>query len=381
MVNLNLKTIKRFLSPEIKKEKKSVLNKVLLVLSNASQDIAVNQACKKTELYACSKEILNEFKKYSLIEIELLFFQMFISMLKFYLKSLDIRALKLAIDITKVPYYGKLDNPFISSVIPDGVHGATGSYQYLTISCINTNCKLILGNFLVRPETNIAELIPKVLDEISKIKPIKIVLLDRGFTDLKLAYNLLKRKLKFIIFWRKNGTWHEKIYDLMKNEEIKYVELEREIYLWPELQTIKFQCPFIFVKKYKYEKDTKAYDWLFCSNAHFDEIGHCIASYKERWGIETIFRVIKQEFMIKTTSKHQSVRLFEICFAMFFYNLWQCARFLILLKFLPNDKKKRGEICANMFMETLRFALKEKYNLKCEYEKEIIDFIWSTNLF
>ena len=372
---VELKTIKRFLCPEIKNNKKSVLNKVLLVLCSAAQNIAVNQACKKTKLYACSKDILGEFKRYKLSEIEEMFFEMSISMLKFYLQQMNIRSLKLAIDITKVPYYGKLDNPFVSAEIPDGVHGATGSYQHLTISCVNTNCKLILANFLVRPGMKFSNLIPQIFEEIRKVKPIKITLFDRGFTDLELVYQLQIRKLKFVIFWRRSGTWFQSVYDQMEDEEMKFLEFERKIYLWPELKTVKFQCPFIFVKNYKYEKDKFAYNWLFCTNAKFDDVGHCIASYKERWGIETIYRVIKQEFMIKTSSKHQSVRLFEMCFSMFFYNLWQCAKFLILLKFLPNKRKKRGKIHASMFMETLRFGIKQKFKLKCEFEDEILIFL------
>lgn len=72
--------------------------------------------------------------------------------------------------------------------------------------------------------------------------------------------------------------------------------------------------------------------------------------------------------MIKTSSKHQSVRLFNMCSSMFFYNLWQCAKFLILLKFLPDKKKKRSKMHANMFMETLRLGIKQKFKLKCEFE-------------
>ncbi len=372
---IKLKTIKRFLSPEIKKKSKPVLNNVLIVMANASQNIAANQACKKTKLFTESKSILKEFKKYKLTEIENMFFEMAMGMLKYYIQHMNLRFLKIAIDETKVPYYGELDNPFVSAEKIEGLHGTTGSYKYLTISCVNTNCKLILANFLVRPGTDITKIIPEVLNEISKIKPIKYSLLDRGFTNIKLVYKLIKKKIKFMIFWRKSGNWHNKIYDTMEDGEIKYVEIDKKLYLWPELETIKFQCPFVFIKNYHYIKDKFAYDWLFCTNLKIKEVGHCIATYKKRWGIETIFRVLKQGFIIKTSSKHQSVRLFEMCFAMFFYNLWQCAKFIILSRLLPSKKKKRGKIHANMFMSTLRYGFKQKFNLKCEFEDEILNFL------
>jgi hypothetical protein len=375
MVPIELKTMKRFLSPEIKKRSSSVLNKVLIVMANASQNIAANQACKKTKLYAESKDILKEFKNYKLTEIENMFFEMAIAMLKFYIQHLNLRFLKIAIDETKVPYYGKLDNPFVSAEKIDGLHGTTGSYKYLTVSCVNTNCKLILANFLVRPDTDVSKLIPKVLDEISKIKPIKYALFDRGFTNLELVYRLIQMKINYMIFWRKSGNWTNKIYEYMEDEEMRFIEFGRKIYLWPELETVKFQCPFVFIKNYQYEKDSMPHNWLFSTNLKIKEVGHCIATYKKRWGIETIFRVLKQEFIIKTSSKHQSVRLFEMCFAMFFYNLWQCAKFIILSKILPSKKKKRGKIHANMFMSTLRYGFKQKFNLKCEFEDEILNFL------
>lgn len=370
--------MKRFLSPEIKKRSSSVLNKVLIVMANASQNIAANQACKETKLYAESKDIFKEFKNYKLDDIENMFFEMAITMLKFYIQHLNLRFLKLAIDETKVPYYGKLDNPFVSAEKIDGLHGTTGSYKYLTVSCVNTNCKLILANFLVRPGTNIAKIIPKVLDEISKVKPIKYALFDRGFTNLELVYELIRRKINYMIFWRKSGNWHTKIYDTMEDGEIKLINIQKKIYLWPELETVKFECPFTFIKNYHYVNDKFAYDWLFCTNLKINVVGHCIATYKKRWGIETIFRVLKQEFIIKTSSKHQSVRLFEMCFAMFFYNLWQCAKFIILSKLLPSKKKKCGKIHANMFMSTLRYGFKQRFNLKCEFEDEILNFLGLT---
>jgi len=85
--------------------------------------------------------------------------------------------------------------------------------------------------------------------------------------------------------------------------------------------------------------------------------------YRNRWGIETTFRVLKQDFRIKTCSKHQSVRLMCWFFSMFFYNIWQIAKYFISTK-----------IKAKSLFETLRFALKIKFNIEYNYEKEILSF-------
>jgi len=95
----------------------------------------------------------------------------------------------------------------------------------------------------------------------------------------------------------------------------------------------------------------------------FKSIRHTIASYRNRWGIETTFRVLKQDFRIKTCSKHQSVRLMCFTFSMLFYNIWQIAKFFINVK-----------IKAKSLFETLRFGFKTKFNLTYKFEKEILDF-------
>lgn len=43
--------------------------------------------------------------------------------------------------------------------------------------------------------------------------------------------------------------------------------------------------------------------------------------FRKRWGIETIYRMIRK-FLAKTTSKHYNVRLLYFYLAVALYNLW-----------------------------------------------------------
>lgn len=351
----------KLLPLEVIKVRKAALKKLLIVLIQANQNICLQQACEQTGVYSHSKNILDKFKELKLDEIKEFFLYSALALLKTSISQLNLRYLKLAVDITEEDYYGKLDNPYIWTRNPaKAPNGATGHFKYLTISATNSNCKLILFNMMLGPGYNVEDIIPQALNEIRKLIPIKQVTFDRGFDNHKLVYELEKLRLNYIIFSKKNKATKKIFEDIYigdsysKIRKLKFYKLEE-----------KYTCEakFVYIKAFQFEKTEEAYDWIFITNMSFKSIRHTIASYRNRWGIETTFRVLKQDFRIKTTSKHQSVRLMCWFFSMLFYNIWQIAKF-----FISNTIK------AKSFFETLRFGIKIKFKLKYHYEKEILDF-------
>ncbi len=213
---------------------------------------------------------------------------------------------------------------------------------------------------LLGPGYQVEELIPPILEIIRKIIPIKQITFDRGFGKNALIYQLEKLKLKYLIFCARNSVTGP-ILDEVFPGEIKTKIRDLKFSSWGE--TYRFKSKFVFIKQFRFNESEEAYNWIFATNMAFDSIRHIVASYRNRWGIETIFRVIKQEFRIKTTSKHQSVRLFCLCFSMIFYNIWQIAKYFINIR-----------IKAKSFYQTIRFGFKTKYNLTYKYEKEILEY-------
>ncbi len=300
--HLQIKEVMSFF-PETIKIKKAVFKKMLVVLTQANQNICLQQACEQTGLYTHSKNILDNFKEFSLDEIKEIFFYSSLAILKYSIPKLGLRYIKLAVDITEEPYYGKLDNAYIWSRTPKSPSGATGAYKYLTISATSHNCKLILFNMMLGPGYQIDELIPIFLENIKDLIPIKQVTFDRGFENHKLVYELEKAKINYIIFSKKNKSVKQKFEDIWIGES-------RTDYRTLEFYKLgnKYTCTakFVYIKAFQYEKNEEKYDWIFITNMSFDSIKHTIGSYRNRWGIETVFRVLKQDFRIKTTSKHQS---------------------------------------------------------------------------
>jgi hypothetical protein len=334
---------------------------MMVVLAQANQNICLQQACVQTGLFAHSKQIINYFKNFKLKEIENFFLLTSLEMLKQSISKLNLRQIKLAVDITEEDYYGQLDNPYIWSRNPvKAKNGTTGHFKYLTISCTSKGCKLILFNMLLGPGYQVDELIPPVLNEIKKLIKIQQVTFDRGFDNHKLVYELEKLKVNYIIFSRKNKSTKKIFHTICIGESnTEY----RKLFFYKNQEKFTFTAKYVYIKSFQFEKTEEAYDWIFITNMSFKSVRHTIASYRNRWGIETTFRVLKQDFRIKTCSKHQSVRLLCFTFSMLFYNIWQIAKYFISVK-----------IKAKSFFETLRFGFKIKFGIKYQFEKEILDF-------
>jgi hypothetical protein len=213
---------------------------------------------------------------------------------------------------------------------------------------------------LLGPGYQVDELISPVLGEIKKLIKIQQVTFDRGFDNHKLVYELEKLKVNYIIFSRKNKSTKK----IFENIWIGESNTEyRELFFYKNQKKFTCRAKYVYIKAFEFEKTEQAYDWIFITNMSFKSIRHTIASYRSRWGIETTFRVLKQDFRIKTCSKHQSVRLLCFTFSMLFYNIWQIAKYFISTK-----------IKAKSFFETLRFGFKTKFDIKYHFEKEILDF-------
>jgi len=254
---VSTKQIMRLLPIEVIKRKKAVINKLLVVLIQANQNICIQQACEQTGIYSHSKNILNHFKSFTLEQIKDFLFYSALAMLKLSIKQLNLRYLKLAVDITEEDYYGKLDNPYIWNRNPaKAPKGATGHFKYLTISATNSNCKLILFNMMLGPGYNVEDIIPQALNEIRKLISIKQVTFDRGFDNHKLVYELEKIKINYIIFSKKNKATKKIFENIWIRESYSNIRTLK-FYKFGE----KYTCDakFVYIKAFQFEKTEEAY--------------------------------------------------------------------------------------------------------------------------
>lgn len=227
------------------------------------------------------------------------------------------RKFVLAFDTTDDPYYGKVQGLWIHPYCE--ARGSTGCFKYLTVMAVFKEKKVILGSMLLQRGADIVELVEEYLRLAHKYLVIDTVLFDRGFDSYRLVDLLQKKKIRFLIFWRK-GKWLKEILKGMENGEMKEIRRQKD-YKY-ERTTHKFKIRYVIIKQHKISKHAKSYDWVFVTNVYAKKAATYVKYYLKRWNIETTFRVLDCVY-IKTTTKNPIIRYFLHTFCCLLYNIWK----------------------------------------------------------
>lgn len=227
------------------------------------------------------------------------------------------RKVGLCFDTTDEPFYGKVEGFWIHAYQP--VRGSTGCFKYITLSCTDGNTKFILGSLPVPIGANIAAMVKELLERAKHYVHVDIALFDRGFDDYRLIETLQKLSIRHQILWCKH-KWTTHIFNKMKNGEIK--EVNRQGIYSRDKTKYEVLAKFVLIKRYKRNKKSKAYNWVFCTNTRQKSQHHYVDKYRKRWNIETTFRVL-DNIQIKTTTKNEIIRYFINMFCCLIYNLWK----------------------------------------------------------
>lgn len=81
-------------------------------------------------------------------------------------------------------------------------------------------------------------------------------------------------------------------------------------------------------------------------------VGDLAAGYRNRWGIETGYRVLKEEFLPKSASPDPAVRTFYFNFAAHLYNLWTTAN-ILRADALGEDLSQSKQFTAGRFIQAI----------------------------
>jgi IS4 transposase len=209
----------------------------------------------------------------------------------------------LILDETHEPFYGNINNN------PTWVHeykpekGCTGSFKFLCASIIFNDKRYFLESIPLNIFYDMKKEIERILTTIESYGiRIEVVLMDRGFSKSSQVIDLLnKRKLKYLM-----------LYPEYKNVEklVKEVECYKRIPF--EVRGVK--TTLVVVKDEKYA-------WKFVTNLNFKESVKYIKVYKNRWNIETGFR-LADETRVKTKSLDIRISYFFFLLALILYNIW-----------------------------------------------------------
>lgn len=195
-------------------------------------------------------------------------------------------------------------------------NGTNYFFKYMSMQIMIQNKILTLGVRLHRRDKTQSELVDELIMIAKEFVKIEVVLLDRGFRDVKIFNNLEYRNAPV----------------LMPN-----VKDEKAKKNFEELKTKKFATVSCVMTNAKHETARVRLVMMTLNNgkqigfyttiklAWLHTANYFLKLYKKRWNIETGYR-LQNLFLPKTTSINECVRMFYFCYACAMHNLWLSIR-------------------------------------------------------
>lgn len=253
-----------------------------------------------------------------------------------------LRNVVLAIDPTKELYYGKNGKMNVRQIKHE--KGAGEAFSYAVLEIIKPN-PLPLMAIPYRQGDDLTNIIKELL-EYAKSLPIIIeyVLFDREFNIGELIDYLSSRKIKYLIFVPENSAMKRYIAETDEIASFAHVMKYNKYFSnhLVETKIVIIKDQYFNKKKNKWEN----FYWCFATNLRTSR--DLIRKYKQRWQIETDFR-IHDEARIKSKSNEPIIRYFYFLVSLILVSNWEVNRlihpemcFKKYLKFVQGEFEKEG---------------------------------------
>ena len=280
----------------------------------------VNESCKSTEEISKSQIIYRKLEG-NINEIQFNFrkhAERFLKFLKIFSRN---RRFIISFDETEEPFYGEINkgknNLYLFNLTYE-TKGAKYCYKYLTVAITGSNgIRYILDAKIMFRGMYVEDEVYEMAKSLKEKIEIEAVLFDRGF-GWGVIHKLQQLNLRYIVFWKKQGSWYKEHFDKMKNGG--FCEITKKYKYNRDKSTFKIESKFVLIKQHEYKG--KKFDWIYATNLNLKSAKKYVKRYKKRWGIETIFRVT-DDIRIYTTSTNPFIRYFLFTFTCFVYNVWK----------------------------------------------------------
>jgi len=236
--------------------------------------------------------------------------EMFFKFSKPRITRLKLGIADLIADITEEDFYGDTAGIYIHGWT--GEDGVKGKFRYLVVAALFRNQIIPFYVAILPVGCFKADYLGQAVDWFNSlgIKARKVIM-DKGFYSGDIINTLQLKKMKYLIFAPK-----KKLYRCMlESVPDEGTVIQHEIPYTKDKSGHSTKINLALIKDYD------GYDWIFATSLVFKDVKRYIKLYKQRWNIETMFRV-HDEAKIKTKSVKTATRLFYFIISMLFLLLW-----------------------------------------------------------
>jgi len=268
------------------------------------------------------------------------------------------KPVNISIDRTDIPFYGDINADGINGKKPEKgtkfgyvlytvyISKYGRRYTLLTLPLIKFKKGIPESQFLHHQNIILKQLL---LYAKQKVK-IKFVLLDNGFFS-NYTFDLINElRLKCLT--------------IVKRKERKIIEETKNVpshFVFPDFEYGNSRITVFLIRKQTSSKINPRKKsetvWRYATNVkptddRIEWVNTMAKLYPKRWGIETSYRKMKEDFSPKTTSKKYIIRLFYFELVSLFYNLWIFVNIVVFFS-LFNEVRKDPIIPAMDFLQEM----------------------------
>ncbi len=223
-----------------------------------------------------------------------------------------------AIDYTKIPYYGKYNSMVVRSKHEDGTNMF---YCYATISIVENGRRICLCAVPVKPLDQKNEVLMRLIEYARKIVRIRLLLVDRAFFTIDCINALDAMHVRYVMPAVKNS----KVKQVIESNGINSIS---RFEIGKKDRTAKTRLAICRVKR---KGRSKVLVFATNMNGRKKELLKIIPrEYRKRWGIETSYSKIK-ESKAMTRSTSNTVRMLYFMTSVLLYNAWQLANIIVAI--------------------------------------------------
>lgn len=270
-------------------------------------------------------------------------------------KGLGKKRRKLAADLVLLPYYGDEATPGLSR--SQAKRSTTKFFCFASVYVIKKNKRITLCLTFVRPEDSLLEVLIRLLGRVGEIgiRP-KRLCLDREFARTDVLRHLSEQPYVSVVAIPRKGKTLRGLCQGKKSLETEYTMTSAKY------GQITF--PLMVVCRYRMGRAGKrGVRYLL-----FAVLGECRSTplriaeeYRQRFGIETSYRIMNQA-RAKTTSRKAGLRLLLTLIAFILTNIWVWFKWSITL-ILRKKRKAQFTVTLDIFLHLVIKKIEKIYGI------------------